>query len=152
MDALRRVFRALRLTARAAESRTRLSSAQLLVLRTVGAAPGCSLSDLADATLTDPSSVSVVTARLLGQGLLRRRPAPDDRRRATLNLTAAGRERLRRAPEPAQERLFAGLLGLAPARLRALARGLASVEASMGLSSAQPALLFDEERARRRPR
>src|ERR1019366_5949434 len=64
MDALRRVVRDLRLSARDAERSAGISGAQLFVLQSLAEEPASSLNVLADRTLTDQSSVSVVVNRL----------------------------------------------------------------------------------------
>jgi DNA-binding MarR family transcriptional regulator len=146
MDALRRVVRALRVSAHTAERGLGISGAQLFVLGEVAAAPGASLAELAARTATDPSSVSVVVARLRARKLLARRRHPDDARRAAIWLTARGHTALARAPEPVQVRLLAALRTLPTRRLRALADGLGSVASQLGLEGARPAMFFEEAR------
>jgi DNA-binding MarR family transcriptional regulator len=150
MDALRRIVRGLRVSSRAAERELGLSSAQLFVLQRLAEEPGASLGRLAERTLTDPSSVSVVLARLVERGLVRRGTAPDDARRLSLSLTAAGRALVRRAPEPAQARLAAALERLPSARKQALASDLEAVAEAMGAGAEAP--MFFEEEARPRAR
>jgi hypothetical protein len=58
LDALRRVVRALRLAASDAERVSGLTSAQLFVLARVASLPGQSLSELAQHTMTDRTSVA----------------------------------------------------------------------------------------------
>src|SRR5574338_746802 len=106
MDSLRRVVHALNIATRASERAFGLSAAQLFVLRQLAATSGQSLSDLAVRTRTTQSSISEVVARLVRRGLVDRQPSKDDRRRAQLSLTAAGRETLAAAPETVQERLL----------------------------------------------
>ena len=60
MDALRRVVRALRVSARTAERRFGISGAQLFVLERLAEASAPSVDDLAKRTLTHQSSVSLV--------------------------------------------------------------------------------------------
>jgi DNA-binding MarR family transcriptional regulator len=56
LDAVRRIVRELRLSARAAESELGLSGAQLFVLQHLAQAEHLTVSDLAERTCTDPSS------------------------------------------------------------------------------------------------
>src|SRR5689334_12541357 len=80
MHALRRLVRFLRLADRRAEGAAGISAAQMFVLRSLADAPASSLSELADRTLTDQSSVSTVVARLVETGLVVRRRGEDRRR------------------------------------------------------------------------
>ena len=153
MDALRRLVRALRLSARAAEKTAGISGAQLFVLQELAAAPVDSLGALAARTHTDQSSVSVVVRRLVEHGLVARRHAITDARRIELALTAPGRAVLRRAPEPVQKRLLAALARLSPPRRRALARTLTEIAQAAVPEGERPGMFFEEEpagRARRR--
>src|SRR5215831_20040400 len=109
MDALRRIVRALRLSARAAEGRLGISGAQLFVLHQLADGDASSIDELAARTLTHQSSVSVVVSRLAERGLVIRRTARDDARRTEIALSAAGRAMLRRAPESLQEHLLRAL-------------------------------------------
>src|SRR5262249_54251271 len=91
MDALRRIVRALRISARAAEGRLGISGAQLFVLHQLANGGASSIDELAARTHTHQSSVSVVVSRLADRGLAVRRTAPDDARRTAIALTSAGR-------------------------------------------------------------
>ena len=127
MDALRRVVRALRVSTRAAERRFGISGAQLFVLEKLVEAPAPSVDHLAARTLTDQSSVSMVLTRLEKRRLVVRRVSEEDARRVEIALTPAGRSLARRAPEPAQERLVAGLRRLRPTQLRLMRRSRTSI-------------------------
>lgn len=153
LDDLRRLVRALRVSSHAIERRAAVTGAQLFVLRELASEPDVSIRRLAARTLTDPSSVSVVVARLAARGLVARRRDPDDRRRVVLSLTRRGRALLARSPEPVQVRLVAALRALPPARLRPFARVLAGlVRAIDGEAGAAPMFFDDEPRAGRRSR
>jgi len=65
MDALRRIVRALRLSSTDLERTHGVSVAQLFVLEQLADGHARSIKQLADETLTDPSSVSVVGFALL---------------------------------------------------------------------------------------
>ena len=101
LDSIRRIVQLLRESSREAEA-LGLSGAQLFVLRTAADSPGLSVGALAERTRTHQSSVSVVVARLVEQGLLERSTAPDDSRRAEVRLTPEGLQRIRSAPATAQ--------------------------------------------------
>ena len=78
LDALRRLVRALRASARVARRDHQVSAAQLFALRAVAAEPGLSLGALAARTHTSQSSCSEVAARLADRGLVERRPERAD--------------------------------------------------------------------------
>ena len=66
MDALRRIVRALRISARAVEARLGINSAQVFVLHQLKKQDASSIDELAERTLTHQSSVSAVVGRLAG--------------------------------------------------------------------------------------
>ena len=145
MDALRQVVRALRLSSAAAEREAGISSAQLFVLQKLKEGSPRSVGELARATLTDPSSVSVVVSRLVARGLVTRASSASDVRRAAIALTRQGSALTRRAPQVAQDELFAAFARL-PAALRgALADGLSALVAEMRIEGT--ATLFFEDDA-----
>jgi DNA-binding MarR family transcriptional regulator len=145
MDGLRKIVRDLRLTARDAERGAGISGAQLFVLQTLSESSASSLNDLADRTLTDQSSVSVVVKRLVEHKLVARKPSEEDGRRVELALTAAGRRLLARCPEPTQARLVAALKRLSPDELASLRAGIRSLEREMGIAAGAARMFFDEE-------
>lgn len=153
LDEVRRLVRALRLTAREAERTAGVSAAQLFVLRTLEDGEPLALKELAARTATDPSSVSVVAARLEDGGLVARARSATDGRRFELRLTARGRRTLRRAPRTAQEGLIRGVSGLTPGERRTLGKLLARVVSAMGPAAAAE-MFFEGEAgpAPKRPR
>lgn len=145
LDSLRRLVRGLRLYARHCETQLGLSAAQLFALRQVHESGPLSLQELAQATLTDLSSVSVVAERLRAKGLLDRRRAVQDRRRAELSVTAAGQALVQRSPDPLQARLLRSLKALPAARRRALQADLAHLVHDAGLDGQAARLFFEDE-------
>ena len=152
VDALRRVVRDLRLSARDAERAAGISGAQLFVLQALAESSASSLNDLAERTITDQSSVSVVVKRLVDRKLVTRKASSVDARRIELSLTAAGRRLLARCPEPTQMRLVAALRRISSPEVQGLTRGLDALVREMGLASETPRMFFDDDsgRARRR--
>ncbi len=145
INALRRLVRELRESARLAQGRAQITGAQLFVLGTLVAEPGLSINELAERTMTHQSTVSVVVSRLVARALVTRVHSADDRRRMVVTPTARGRALHRRAPAVAQEKLVATVRGMAPARRRALADGLTALARSLGTSHAKPSMFFEEE-------
>ena len=152
MDSLRRVVRDLRLSARDAERSAGISGAQLFVLQSLLDESASSLNELADRTLTDQSSVSVVVKRLADRKLVARKASPVDARRIELSLTAGGKRLLARCPEPTQARLVRSLRRMSGAELASLMKGLTALLREMGIENAAPTMFFDEESTVRRAR
>jgi DNA-binding MarR family transcriptional regulator len=144
VDGLRRLVNGLRVSAHAAERELGLSGAQLFVLRELAAEPGCSIRRLSERTLTDPSSVSVVVARLVARKLVSRRRDPEDARRSALAVSSRGLAVLRRAPEPYQLRLIAALHALPLTRLRQFRVVLVTIVRELGLTRGAAPLFFEE--------
>jgi DNA-binding MarR family transcriptional regulator len=146
MDSLRRIVRALRLAAGDVERELGITVAQLFVLRQLADGRGRSINELAAATMTDPSTISGLVRRLIDGGLVNRKTAPDDGRRAVVNLTARGAAMLERAPDAPQSQLMAALTAMPRARLRALTQGLADLSRRLG--PVEPTFFFEDEPSR----
>jgi DNA-binding MarR family transcriptional regulator len=144
MNALRRIVRDLRLGTRDAERTAGISGAQLFVLQALNQRPASSLGDLAERTLTDQSSVSVVVKRLSDQKLVVSKVSRTDARRVELSLTSAGRRLLARCPEPTQARLIGALARLQKQELLGLTRGLEALVRQLGGADAAAEMFFEE--------
>ncbi len=151
LDSVRRLVRLLRLSDAAAQAQVGLSAAQLFVLYELGKTKSLSVSELAERTRTDQSSVSVVVARLVNGGFVARERADDDARRLVLTLTRAGRAILQKAPPVAQEELLRALDELTPAARRRFADTFADILAAMRAEKEAP-MFFEDEPQRRRSR
>jgi DNA-binding MarR family transcriptional regulator len=151
LDSIRRLVRFLRIHDRASQSQVGLSGAQLFVMRELGANPSLSLSDLAQRTLTDQSSVSVVVTRLVEAGFVSRDRDTHDARRLVLNLTKNGRAVLQKAPAAPQERLLEVFDGFPAADRKRLADLFTRVIDELGESGGiVPMLEFGEGQVARR--
>jgi MarR family transcriptional regulator, lower aerobic nicotinate degradation pathway regulator len=146
MDGIRSVVRALRLNTRAIEKQLGISLAQLWVLQILAEKPADSLNELALATATHQSSVSVVVRRLVERDLVTRTTAQSDKRRVRIELTDAGRALVANAPPTVQVSLVAGLRRLAPDRREQLAVLMRDwlTASGMDLSAVPPMLMEDE--------
>jgi DNA-binding MarR family transcriptional regulator len=144
LESVRRLVRLLRLYDRAAQTEVGLSGAQLFVLAELGKTPDLSLTELAERTHTDQSSVSVVVARLVEAGLVSRERADDDARRLVLTLTRSGRAALSKAPPVAQERMLQIVEQLPVDDRRHFAETFARILDEMGADAAAPMLFEDE--------
>jgi DNA-binding MarR family transcriptional regulator len=147
MDGIRTVVRALRVNTRAIEKQLGISLAQLWVLQILAERPADSLNELAVATATHQSSVSVVVRRLVERELVTRTSAHRDKRRIRIELTDAGRSLLGKAPPTVQVSLVAGLRRMAPDDRSQLAHLMKDwlKTSGMDMSSSPPMLMEDEE-------
>lgn len=151
LDALRRLVRFLRMPASTA-SASGVTTAQFFVLAQLKDAPAPSIRALAERTMSDPSSVSVVVAKLEQQGLIARVRDDQDTRRAGLSLTARGRKLLARAPELPQVRIIAALAAMPKTRRRSIAKALDQLVLAVGAHSIQPRMFFEEDSPARKAR
>ena len=153
MDEFRKLVQILRSSHRAAEN-INITGAQLFVLSILAESPGpMTIGAIAERTQTDSSTVSVVAARLMEGGLVKRERSRRDGRRTELSLTAKGRALRKRAPVTvAQRRLAEALQELSAREIAVLHRTLATILESMGGDASIPAgMMFeDREPARRR--
>lgn len=148
LDGIRRIVQGLRVTSRKARWRSRLTSAQLFVLRRLAEADGMSINELAARTFTHQSSVSVVASRLVERRLVDRRLDPRDGRRRLLVLTSAGRRALASTPYVAQERLVDAVLTLSASARRQTGAALTRMADAMA-AGRRPEMFFEEDRRAR---
>ncbi|WP_316412861.1 MarR family winged helix-turn-helix transcriptional regulator [Mesoterricola silvestris] len=144
-DALRWIFRELRLAQDPKGKASGLSAAQAFVLHVLKDQGALSIGALAQATATDPSSVSVVVRKLQQKGLVGKAPSAGDRRRMEVALTAAGARAARSAPSPVQQALLERMGRLEAGDLRALADLLERV--APPVEDGHPAPMFFHEGA-----
>ena len=95
LDSLRRIVRALRISSRLSEKNYGLSVTQLFVMQQLKRSERpLSMNELAQATLTHQSSVSVVVSRLVERRIVERVQSREDARRVEISLTLAGQKLL----------------------------------------------------------
>lgn len=144
VDALRRIIRELRVLARKSELRAGLSAAQSFVLTTLAAKPSMSIGEVAEATMTDRSSVAAIIDRLVELKLASRTQSREDRRRAEIAITPAGRRVLRQSAPPPTVVLMDAISALADADRRHLAAGLEALARTMGIGHEPAGMLFED--------
>jgi DNA-binding MarR family transcriptional regulator len=131
--------------ARKGELSTGLSAAQTFVLSTLVERPGASVNELAEATLTDRSSVAAVVDRLVEQGFVVREQSPTDRRRASVSITPTGRKSMRRvASPPPTVALIGAMRALDRDEQRSLAVGLTALARAMDVDGEPAGMLFED--------
>ena len=146
MDDFRRIVQVLRSSHRAA-TKANLTGAQLFVLNTLRSANRpLSISEVAERTRTDPSTVSVVVDRLVRKGLVHRTRASEDARRNELTLTARGLRLEKKVPPTvAQHALARALDKLDRNEAETLRRLLHRICVEMGCAGTEPTMLFETE-------
>ena len=149
LDSIRRLVRLLRLTDRAAQSELGLSGAQLFVLHELAKSPSLSLSELADRTATDQSSVSVVVTRLVDSGYVTRDRDKRDGRRLVLNLTKSGKAVTDKSPPAAQEKIIEALERVPSADRKRFADVFARIIEELGEASGAAPMIFEDDMSRR---
>jgi DNA-binding MarR family transcriptional regulator len=122
------VRRRLRRGARAVVGGEPLRGAQIELLRVVETQPGIGVGEAASALHLAPNTVSTLVGELVALGLLARRPDPEDRRAARLELTAAAHERIRRFRDERDRLLAAALAELDADDVAALRASLPALE------------------------
>ena len=149
VDAIRRIARVVRLAGHEAQKRVGMTAAQLAVLRALDNPQPSSITDLADRTLTNPSSVSEVVARLVSQGLISRARSQRDARSVELSLTEGGRLALTSTSGP-DDQLRTGLDQMPSRDRRHLSRLLGRLLDKLGTPAAQAneAPVMDDQVAR----
>jgi DNA-binding MarR family transcriptional regulator len=144
LDSIRRIVKALRVSATFVERKLGISGAQLFVLQVLRDAPAESLNELAERTHTHQSSVSVVVTRLVERGLVIRERSEQDARRVRLALTEEGRALLREAPEPVQRKLIDAMATMPAEDVAMLAESLRRVTRKAGISDEPAEMLFEQ--------
>jgi len=149
-DSIRRIVKELRLSSKTGERVSGLSGAQLFVLQRLSQMEPLSVNELAELTLTDQSSVSVVVQRLVQKHRVTRARSSADGRSVELTLTAQGRSLCKRAPEAVQQRMFSAVSVLRKNDRKKLADLLETVVSQMGLKQERAELFFEEAKSRKR--
>jgi len=144
-DSLRWIFRELRIAQDPKGKAIGLSAAQVFVLHVLKDQGALSIGSLAQATATDPSSVSVVVRKLQQKGLVGKAPGAGDRRRREVALTAAGAKAAQGTPSPVQQGLLERMGRLEAGDLRTLADLLEKV--APPVEDGHPAPMFFQDGA-----
>jgi MarR family transcriptional regulator, lower aerobic nicotinate degradation pathway regulator len=152
MNGLRDVVKVLRSADRADIKRYGLGSAQIFVLHQLGLKSLLSISELAELTATDQSSVSVVVNKLVAKGLVSCTRSLEDARRVELVLTVKGRRVLTRVAPTFQNSIIESLSQMPRTRVHALAATLRDLLSAMGVQNVHPPMFFEEQPAEPRAR
>ncbi len=154
LNSVRRLSRGLRLSAQDTQALAGVSAAQLFVLQSLEDGAHASVSELAERTMTDRSSVASVVERLLQSKLVSRATAATDRRRAAISITVKGRAILKKAPKAPTTLLLEALQTLSARDLKLLADGLEKFIHALGYAAGPAYMLFEDkpQKAKRKSR
>lgn len=152
LNSFRAIVRQFRVADRAGVQSHGLGASQVYVLHQLATDAPLSVNDLAALTATDQSTVSVVVAKLIDKGYVTRERAESDARRVELQLTAKGRQVVKKLPPPVQRTLVEGIERLPKAQAKRIVESLHQIEQILGIDASQPPMLFaeDEKPARKR--
>lgn len=144
-DHIRRIVRALRVTSREAEKRLGVTAAQLFVLQRLKEKNPMTLKEVAEATLTDSSTVSAVVQHLVEKRLIERGRSETDRREIQLTLSPLGLSLLKKSFSSFQETLCDAIQEMPLGSQKSLARLLEEVCERSGIAEKPLTMFFEGE-------
>lgn len=106
-----------------------LPASELLVLRTIMASPGSSVTEVAAAAAMQPSNVSTAVRALTRRGLVDKHPHPDDRRISLLSPSALARSNKTAIDKAVTSAVSTGLRALSDDHRAALIAALPAIRA-----------------------
>jgi DNA-binding MarR family transcriptional regulator len=145
IDDLRRVFQVVNELSKRAERETGLTGPQLWAIKTIAEHAPVRVSDIAGHMYLHPATVVGILDRLEDRGLAVRTRSDADRRVVTVELSAQGKELVRKAPMVAQGLLVSGLETLPRQRLARIADGLDQLVGILGAQELPPQLILSTE-------
>lgn len=122
--ALRRIIRAVDVYSRKLNNKFGLTTPQLLCLQNVCEAESMTLSQLTKAVNLSGSTVNGIVDRLEKKELIVRQRSTEDRRKVYLLMTEKGRELVKQAPSPLQDKLSEELGNLSQLEQLAITQAL----------------------------
>jgi MarR family transcriptional regulator, organic hydroperoxide resistance regulator len=144
-DNLRRVVQVIREYSMAAKRETDITGPQLWAIKLIANAQPIQVSELASRMYLHPATVVGILNRLEIKDLVKRIRTADDRRVVHVELTALGRDLVRRAPEVAQGVLVSGLETLPDEKIKNIHGGLAQLVEILGAQEIPPHLISSPE-------
>ena len=145
LDSIRRIVRVLRNFSKSTERDFGLSTAQIYVLQKLFEAKrSLTVNELAEATLTHQSSVSVVVSKLTSRKLLERIANEQDSRSVRLSITTEGKYLLGKSPTSIQDRLTKALSKMSPKERKGLVEGLQALIQKAGMQDDEPSMLMED--------
>lgn len=124
LQALRRIMRAADMHSRQLSTQYSITAPQLVALSYIGEFAPLTLRSLAEGIHLSSSTLVGILDRLEAKGFVTRKRDTQDRRKVIIELTSAGRDFLKRAPSPLQDKLGAAMARLPEAEQAGLAAAL----------------------------
>ena len=145
LDSIRRIVRSLRRYSKSTEKTLGLTTTQIFVLQKLaGSKKALSINELAEATLTHQSTVSVVVSKLVDRHLIERIASKTDSRSVELTISKEGLRLLSKSPPSMQEQLMTGFSQMNDQERRGLLVGLQSLIQNSGLQDVEPSMLLED--------
>lgn len=145
IDNIRRVFQVVNEQSKKAEKETGITGPQLWAIKIIGDLAPVKTSDLARRMYIHPTTVVGIIDRLESRGLVKRVRSKNDRRVVEIELTAAGKALVAKAPQVAQGLLVSGLEVLPIKRLQDIASALDELVQILGAQELPPQLILSPE-------
>jgi DNA-binding MarR family transcriptional regulator len=146
LDGFRVLVHGLQMGSRNSEEQVGLTGAQLFVMEKLRGATAMTVNELAAATHTHQSTISVVVSKLVKKKLVSRVRSAEDARVQMLSITKEGEAKLRDSPETVQDRLVNALKKMSRADRDQLVSLLRRVLLDAGLSEVEPQLFLESKR------
>ncbi len=145
IDNIRRVFQVVNEQSKKAEHQTGLTGPQLWAIKTIAQGAPIMVSEIASRMHLHPATVVGILDRLEIRGLVQRVRSKEDRRVVRVELTASGKDLVRKSPEVAQGLLVSGLEKLKTANLKNIATSLDLLVEILGAQGIPPKLILSPE-------
>lgn len=145
MKSLRRIMKSFQDYSQRVLSHFGVTGPQLWVLKTLAQDGDLALGHLSKRMSVNPSTITGVVDRLEKKGYVIRIRNQKDRRLVKVQLTPAGMELVKRAPDPMQGKLIYGLKRLKKDELYSIYKAVAKLVEIMEAHNVKVTFLFDQE-------
>lgn len=145
VQSLRRIFKAIEDYSHEVSSSFGITGPQLWALKAISQTAGLTLGALSKKMYLHPSTISGVIDRLEVKGLVRRSRDSADRRVVTVDLTAAGKGLVKRAPNPVQGKMIYGLKKLRKDELHAIYESMRKLTEIVEAEHVKAIFFFDKD-------
>ncbi len=145
MQSLRRIFKAIQDYSYEVSDKFGITGPQLWVLKTISQNERLHLGELSKGMFLHPSTITGLIDRLEKKGYVERERDRKDRRVVKLRLTPAGKELVRKAPNPIQGKMIFGLRKLKKQELNSIYDSVNKLVELMEAQDVKATFFFDEE-------
>ena len=142
---LRRIFKTIQDYSREVSGSFGITGPQLWALKTIAEHESLPLGELSRKMYLHPSTVTGVVDRLEAKGYAARDRDRGDRRVVRVRLTDAGRELIKKAPNPVQGKMIYGLRSMETEELHVIYRSVKRLAEIVEAENVQATFFFDTE-------